>query len=96
MIEKIDCPSHLQSVKTGSIHSIAISNNEIVGTIYVDGTPNKKLLLKNETLDEIKSAWENDKIILLQFNCGSVRKDDVVVPNSINIQIVENENPTFM
>ena len=35
MTNKIVCPQHLQSTKTGSIHSINISNNEIIGTIYV-------------------------------------------------------------
>jgi len=96
MPEKIDCPSHLLSVKNGSIHSIVVSNDEIIATIYIDGNPNKKLLITNDTLNKIKSVWDNEEIVLLHFDSGTIRKDEVLVPSSIIVQSDENENPTFM
>jgi hypothetical protein len=96
MTNKIDCPQHLQTVKTGSVHSITVSDNEIIGKIYVDGTPSKKLLLTKEILSEIQSAWDNDKVIHLQFSGGTIRKDDVMISNSIKVETDENESPSFM
>lgn len=91
----IQSPFGETKARLNVVNTLIITENEsyVVLSSIQEG---RKILISDELSSRIKEEWDNHNFVLLKWNGGTIRKDNVYLCDNIDIEVENPSKDVFM